>query len=50
VNSNGDYAIGFFNHGIRRGQWKYYDHTNNLVYTEFYKPDGKLKEWYYFKK
>jgi hypothetical protein len=28
----------------------YDDRANNLVYTEFYKPDGKLKEWYYFKK
>jgi antitoxin component YwqK of YwqJK toxin-antitoxin module len=50
VNSQGNYAIGFFNHGMRKGQWKYYDRANNLLYTEFYKPDGKLKEWYYFKK
>jgi antitoxin component YwqK of YwqJK toxin-antitoxin module len=50
VNNRRGYAIGLFNHGMRKGQWKYYDEANKLVYTEFYKPDGKLKEWHYFKK
>jgi antitoxin component YwqK of YwqJK toxin-antitoxin module len=48
VNEMKDWGFGFYKHGEREGQWKFYNAQDQLVYTATYR-DGKRTSVHYFR-
>lgn len=48
VNAN-MYGTGIYHNGNRFHQWKYFDKNGDLVYTEYYRNNGKIRDRHYFK-
>jgi antitoxin component YwqK of YwqJK toxin-antitoxin module len=48
--NNTMYGMGVYHHGNRYHQWRYYDKSGTLVYTEYYRNNGTIRDRHYFKK